>query len=123
MAKPHIAGRIRHLLLVEDSALIALELEFSLNDLGIARVTHVLSVAGAMAALAAGDVDAALVDLILNEEDSRSIVAELAARATPFAIMTGMDDPEALWAEFPGTPVLRKPFVRGELVSVLEEFC
>lgn len=123
LAKPHIAERIRHLLIVEDSALIALELEFSLNDLGISRVTHVVSVAGAIEALAVGDVDAALVDLLLNGEDGRHIVAELTARGTPFAIMTGMDDPEALWAEFPGIPILRKPFVRGELVSVLQEFC
>ncbi len=123
LVKPHIAERIRHLLIVEDSALIALELEFSLNDLGISRVTHVVSVAGAMAALAAGDVDAALVDLILHGEDSRIIVAHLTAHAMPFAIMTGMDDPDALWAEYPAVPVLRKPFVRGELISVLEEFC
>jgi len=123
LASAYIAERIRHLLIVEDSALIALELEFTLNDLGIDRVTHAMSVGGALAALAQDDVDAALVDLMLNGEDGRIAIADLMARSIPFAIMTGLDDPDALSMQFPGVPVLIKPFVRADLISVLTEFC
>lgn len=123
MANARIAAGIQHLLVVEDSAIIALELEFSLYELGIARVSQAARPEVALDVLRAGDVDAALIDIMLGDEDGRSVGAELTALGIPFAIMTGLDRVDALRAQFPGVPILTKPFMVSDLEAALEQLC
>lgn len=123
MGTSRVNGRAHHLLVVEDSAIIALDLEYSLQELGIARVTIAANLARAKATLAAGGVDAALVDVFLDREDGLTIARELKARDIPFALMTGLGETADLKAEFPGTPILSKPFSKDELEAVVTSLC
>lgn len=112
------------MLVVEDSALIALDLECSLQELGVGRVTVVADTERALRVLEGGDVDAALVDVFLgNREDGLVIARPLRERGIPFALMTGLGDARGLQAQFPGTPILPKPFSGLDLIDVVELLC
>ncbi|MBO9576372.1 MAG: response regulator [Sphingobium sp.] len=111
------------MLVVEDSALIALDLECALQDLGVARVTLAPDPARAFAALGDGDVSAALVDVFLDREDGLAVARELKTLGIPFALMTGLGDARGLQAQFPGTPILPKPFSGLDLIDIVECLC
>jgi len=117
------AGRIRHLLVVEDSAIIAMDLEMSLEELGLDRITVASDAARAIAAIEAGDIDAALVDFLLSAGDGRVVAGRLTDLGIPFAIMTGLGDLDWLRDQLPGVGILTKPFSNEELVKTLEKLC
>lgn len=106
--------------MVEDSAIIAMDLECSLADMGIARVTTTSSAAKAMNILDEDRVDAALVDLFLGQDDGRVVASRLAELGIPFALMTGLGEGAGLEAQFPGVPILAKPFLTRDVAAVVE---
>ena len=108
------AGRI---LLVEDDAMIALLVADQCEALGFAEPLHVDSVAAALAAVAAGGIAAALVDVHLGAEDCWPVADALAAQTIPFALMTGGVGPAP--HAHAGRPVLVKPFRIAEFDSAL----
>lgn len=114
---------MRHVLVVEDSAIIAMDLEFSLEDLGAARVTLAAEPASALAVIDAEGVDLALVDVFLDKEDGLVVAERLADLAIPFALMTGLGGTPELQARFPGAPILAKPFSAEELAKVIDRLC
>ena len=108
-------GRI---LLVEDDAMIALLVADQCEALGFAEPLHVDSVDSALAAVAAGGVAAALVDVHLGAEACWPVADALAAQAIPFALMTGGVGPVP--HAHAGRPVLVKPFRIAEFDSALK---
>lgn len=120
MADADFAARFRHMLVVEDGAILAMEVEMSLEELGIARVSLAATPQQALDILQLGSVDGALLDVMLGEEDSRGVAEVLAARGIPFAIMSGFGDASDLAAAYPAAPVLTKPFSRPDLVAALQ---
>lgn len=119
MSKAGFEGRIGHLLIVEDSALLAMDVELTAVDLGVERASVASDVSRALALIETETFDAALVDLFLGNEDGRVIAGRLSELGIPFALMTGSGDVDWLEAQMPGTPVLTKPFTRGELAETL----
>jgi CheY-like chemotaxis protein len=117
------AGRCRHLLVVEDSAIIAMDLEMSLNELGFDQVTVVPDAFKAIEVLAAGGIDSALVDFMLGNGDGGIVADRLVELDIPFAIMTGLGDLDWLRERVPGAPVLTKPFSNADLAAMLEKLC
>ncbi|MDQ3696956.1 MAG: response regulator [Gemmatimonadota bacterium] len=84
-----------HILLVEDSTLVAAALRILLEDAGH-RVTAVGTVNEAMACLGADPPDVMLLDLSLPDGDGLSVLARAAGSPAPPRVtvaITGHDDP------------------------------
>jgi CheY-like chemotaxis protein len=92
-------------LLVEDDAIIALDVETTLRDLGCARVFVACSVVKALEVLRTERPDAALLDLRLPDGRVTPVAQALAATGVPFAVVTGYEVDE----------VREEPLLRGAL--------
>lgn len=105
-------------LVVEDDWLVAEDIALQLGDLGFRAVGPAATVADALRLVATERLDAACLDLDLRSETSWPVAEALAARGTPFLILSGRMQPE-IPARFAGTPVLGKPFMSRELAATL----
>ena len=111
----------RRILVVEDEMLIALMLQSMLEALGYQVAGRAGTVADAMAIIEADTrcIDAATLDINLGGEHSTAVADALEAHGIPFIVTTGYDDPKIL-AGFQGRPIVRKPFVPGQLEQALQ---
>ena len=107
-------------LVIEDEALIAMNIESWLEDAGVANVQTVRRLSCARDALRNElAFDVVVLDLHLADGDASSLIGRLEQRAIPVIITTG--DP-GLLAEplsLPHTIVLDKPFSEDEFISAL----
>ena len=105
-------------LVVEDEWLIADGICHQLLKAGYRVVGPVPSVREALSFIDEDEVDAALLDYRLNDEDSRQIAEELAAHDSPFAFLTGYDPREI---EYCGKyPCLQKPISTEMLLGMVD---
>ena len=109
-------------LLIEDSAIIAMDAEDCLMELGVGEVRSEASVAGALAAIEASAPDAALLDFNLGKETGEAVAAELARRGIAFWLATGDVELESRMAELGARGVIIKPYGKPELAAMIEEF-
>jgi DNA-binding NtrC family response regulator len=114
---------MRHLLIVEDSALVAMNVELMAGDMGIGRVSIAPNAFVAIAMLEAGDVDVVLLDFYLGKDDGRLVAARLKELGIPYAVMTGVGDLDWLRAQVPDAPILSKPFTSEEMAAAIERLC
>ncbi len=113
-----LSGPLR-VLVVEDSALIAVDIEAILRAAGHTVIGPATSVAEALP-LAAGDhVDVALLDIDLHGELVTPVAETLRDRGVPFAFSTGFEQGSSPLPAFAGVPVLRKPFDDRAVLSML----
>jgi CheY-like chemotaxis protein len=99
----------RRILVVEDEPLISMMLEDFLDSLGHQVAGIVDSVGAALAAVKAGGVDAAILDVNLRGgEKSWPVADALAGEGIPFVLATGGVD--AIDAPHRDRPTLSKPF-------------
>lgn len=110
-----LAGR--RILVVEDEMLVLMSIETMLEDLGCTAISAAATVAEALALLGAQPFDAAMLDVNLGGEKSYPVADALAGRGVPFAFSTGYGDHGGR-ADLADRPVLRKPYLLGELVAV-----
>lgn len=108
----------RRVLLVEDEALIAMNVEDMLDALGYVVVAAAAEVEEALAAVEGGGIDAALLDVNLQGRTSFPVADALAARDVPFVFATGYGT-RGLREDFRDRPVLQKPFKLQDLERVL----
>jgi DNA-binding response OmpR family regulator len=113
------ALRTAHILVVEDSFLILMELESTLLDAGAEAVCTCRSVTEALRALAEQDVDAAMLDVQLDRELSVPVARALAQRGVPFFFYTGQLDTRAVRAEWPDCLVVSKPAEPRKIVATM----
>ena len=78
----------RRVLLVEDEAIIALDLAALLTDLGAVVVGPAHSVADALELLNEGKIDCAVLDINLNGEPVYPVARALETRRIPFVFVT-----------------------------------
>ncbi|HTG39607.1 response regulator [Sphingomonas sp.] len=98
----------QRILIVEDEPLIAMMLEDFLDALGKQVAGTVETVASALDRVAAGGIDAAILDVNLRGgEKSWPVADALAAADIPFVLATGGD---TLAPGHTSRPVLAKPF-------------
>ncbi|MGE3709305.1 MAG: response regulator [Hyphomicrobiaceae bacterium] len=109
-------------LVVEDEAVVLLELSMVLEDLGYA-------VAGTASDLDRGIVlarelrfDVALLDINLAGRESWPIAAVLGERGIPFILMSGYTQ-STLPPAFAGHPFVSKPYGRDEVHAALRIAC
>jgi DNA-binding NtrC family response regulator len=104
MTDSSIAGRC--ILIVEDEAFIALNLETILSEAG-AEFVHAKTAAEAMTQLGKRQFDAAILDVHLADGSSYKVADELRRQGTPFVFQSGYLTIREGYADI---PFLEKPF-------------
>lgn len=119
-AQPATASSLqgRRVLVVEDEALIAMDVAATLEDAGCIVVGPASTLAQAKAEIATATLDAALLDANLAGQPVDELAAALAARSIPFAFLTGYGR-QALPAAHRHAPLIRKPFVPREAIEAI----
>jgi signal transduction histidine kinase len=110
------------ILLVEDEPLIAMYIEDALRRSGFTVSGPFETVARGLDAARRFNGAAALVDLMLDGEDATIVTEVLSGRNIPFLVMTGRDEIDALPSSV-FAPVLKKPFLIGDLLGAIREIC
>ncbi len=106
-------------LLVEDDAIIALDMMNILGDAGVIDVRVASTAEQGLALLEQGVVDFAVLDVNLGTTSSLGIARVLAARQVPFVLTTGCDGGSRPLSEFPPSPVLYKPYGPDDIIGAL----
>ena len=111
---PTPASGSKRVLVVEDEAMIAMEIAAILSDAGFTVVGPAASVAQALALIERTGCEAAVLDINLGNETAEPIARVLSASATPFVTTSGYSR-EQQPAAFRNAPLISKP-VRSELL-------
>lgn len=113
--------KITRSLLVEDNAIIAMDCEDMLRDLGAETVEACASIEEALAYLSENVIDFALLDLNIGSETSVSVAAQLAKQEIPFLFATGDEDIEDIDTLGLKTIILQKPYTSNGLQEAIEK--
>lgn len=118
--QPEAALASRRILLAEDDYFVMEDLRFGLRRLGATVVGPAPSVADALALVAGGGIDAAVLDVNLRGEHVYPVADALAARGIPFLFATGYSD-DMIDARYGRAPVCEKPVRLRDLGRTLAE--
>jgi DNA-binding response OmpR family regulator len=117
MTRPNEARRTT-VLLLEDEALIAMDLDQWLTEVGFEVVGPFRRNRDAFAALDCGTVDFAVLDYVLADENSGEVAERLTRLGVPYLFLTGARD--VLLGRTPhNAPILEKPISRPLMMQAL----
>lgn len=116
--KPSLRGK--RILVVEDEALLSMDLEASLAAAGCHVVGPAATVETARKLITHEQCDAALLDVNLSGHPVDELAAALTKHAVPFAFLTGYGR-EALPRGFGEAKMLGKPFSQYEVLAMLAQ--
>jgi len=105
-------------LVVEDEALVALQLEDMLTELGCAVIGPASRVGQALELLGGEPVEVAVLDLNIAGELVYPVADELGNRGLPYIFVTAYGR-SGLTEPYRSRPVLEKPFARRELLRAI----
>jgi DNA-binding response OmpR family regulator len=108
----------KRVLVVEDDALLGLDILDQLTDAGFEVVGPAISVAKALRLIDDIGCDAAVLDVNLGSETAEPVALELRARRIPFVVLSGYSS-EQHPLSFHGAPMLSKPARPEALVAML----
>lgn len=111
----------RKILVVEDDALIALELGERLDDMGYAVLGPVMTLEEAERVVAEEKPAAALLDANVAGRSSVDLGVQLAERGVRVAFCTGYDRISNLPPQLAAVPVLTKPITDADLGACLKK--
>jgi CheY-like chemotaxis protein len=107
-------------LIVEDNAIIAMNTEALLLDLGVEEVKTAGSVAEALPLVEAAQFDLAILDMNLGDgETSLPVAEQLHAAGVPIVFATGLGEALELPEIYERVAILRKPYSFEDLERVL----
>ncbi len=109
-------------LILEDQALIAMDMEDTLRRLGARDVTCAPNIDDAERALSGGVPDCAILDYNLGDHTSAVIADELLSLSVDFVFATGYGDSVMIPARFENVPVLRKPISAAMLLEAFSRY-
>lgn len=109
-------------LVVEDSALVAMHIEEMLCEAGCEVVATLDTVDGALTYIRSHPVEAAILDVNLNGEKVFGVAEELMANNVPFVFSSGYGE-RFLPPQFDAAPHLSKPFEPELLWETLAQAC
>ena len=115
MQRPTLEGR--SILIVEDEAIIAMDLTMAFEDAG-AEVTSTDTLKHALLLVEHDGLSAAILDHGLKDGDSSLLYKRLKERGVPFLIYSGHSDAEAVKQ---GVPYVCKPASHAVLVAAVED--
>jgi CheY-like chemotaxis protein len=107
-------------LVVEDEVMVSWALEDMLVGLGCEVVGPAARVNQGLELVAAGSIDAAVLDINLNGQKSYPIADALTALGVPFTFSTGYNK-DSMPEEYRDLPMLQKPYNRLKLGKILEK--
>lgn len=107
------------ILLVEDEALLALDLQATLEEAGATVIGPIASLAKAIKAAREARYDAAILDIDLQGQSVLPAAAIIAGRGIPFLFHTAYGEDLAGAGKFADAPLCSKPTDPEELVRVL----
>ncbi len=113
--------RGKKVLLVEDSALIALDAEDSLRELGAGDVVLAASNTNAARALDGGDIELAVLDFNLGRETSTPTAERLHEAGIPFIFASGYGGEGTIPERFASVPMIVKPYGTRQMEQALAE--
>lgn len=108
----------KRVLIVEDEALLALEIGAMLQECGMTPIGPSSCSEDALRLIHEQPIDCALLDLNLQGESTEPIAAALSSRAIPFAFVTGYGRDE-IPAPFRNAPLVMKPFAAPKLIDTV----
>ena len=111
--------RGRRILIAEDEAMIALDLESVLQDLGCEVIGPVANVEDIVPQCEAHHLDGALLDINLRGKQVFAVLPQLIEQGLPVIITSGYDDVTLIPQDFRGLPRISKPFNQ----TALRELC
>ena len=110
----------KRVLIVEDEALLAMDLQFAFEDEGAEIIGPALSLEQAIRAAASGDrIDGAVLDVDLGGHDVFPVAHMLQERGVPFVFHTGHGSRASLSETFPGSATCIKPTLPETLIETL----
>lgn len=110
----------RRILIVEDDVLIGMMLVDMFEALGLAEPAQATTNEEALAAIDAGGIAGALVDINLGEEKGWPVADALAERGIPFAFTSGGGD--VIPPAHAERRLVTKPFRISDIQAALDEF-
>lgn len=123
-AKPNEDPVPGHILLVEDDAILAMDITETLKEAGVGEVRHCSSTEEALVALRQSTPDVVILDVHLTDRDDGWAIAELLGELAPnppriiFSTGAPEDIPERI-AEM--GPILEKPYQPSDLLALIRE--
>lgn len=105
------------IVVLEDQALIAIDLEAMLRQLGFSNITLVASSEQALTMI--DKCDLAILDVSLRRGTSAQVAEQLLARGVPFIFSTGHFDTGLIPIGLKHLPILRKPYSIESLEKAL----
>jgi DNA-binding response OmpR family regulator len=108
-------------LILEDEALIGLNLRDDLQDAGYRVEGPFTTCAAALSWLQTATPDTAILDAALKDGPCRAIAQELTRRKVPFLIYSGYHEDRQLLAEFPHVTWIEKPAPCSVLVQACQQ--
>lgn len=109
----------KQILVLEDDALLAMDMEDFLSDLGVSVIGPVSHIGAALEKINATALDGAVIDLNLRGELSFPVIDELKAANIPFVICSGYAEVPGVRAQLDGLTVVSKPCDFDNLPHVL----
>src|SRR5918998_5215518 len=108
-------------LILEDEALIGLNLRDDLQDAGYRAEGPFNTCAAALEWLEVATPDTAILDAALKDGPCRAIAQEITRREVPFLIYSGYHEDRQLLAEFPHVTWIEKPVASSVLVEACQQ--
>lgn len=118
-ARGDVDLRAKRVLLVEDQALIALDVEHSLRKLGADQVVIAPNTEAAAKRLRDIPIDIAVLDVNLGDGTSIQLAEELMQRGVPFVFATGYGDTIMIPEPLKNVPIVRKPYGEEALAAAI----
>ncbi|WP_134499244.1 response regulator [Microvirga pakistanensis] len=116
-----LAGSKRLVLILEDEALIALDLQDELQDAGHEVAGPFTACSAALDWLQTATPDTAILDATLNDGSCHSVAVELSRRGVPFLIYSGHQEDKQLLADFHHITWIEKPIPPAVLVQECQQ--
>jgi DNA-binding NtrC family response regulator len=106
-------------MLLEDEALIAFDLQAELEDAGYSVAGPFATCASALEWLAGNKPDLAVLDTILKDGPCKDVALRLAEQSVPFVVYSGHSDLNTL-PEFNGATWVEKPALPQNILDALD---
>lgn len=108
-------------LVVEDDAILLMELEMILRDAGADVVGACRTLKDALATVHSEPIGVALLDVRIGGETIAPVVRQLSKHGTPFVFYTGQIGRDPALAEWPGCRIVAKPALGRTIVAAVAE--
>ena len=110
-----------HALVVEDSLVIALDMQKKLKALGVQNVAVAGTLAAARRSVEGREPGLAVFDVHLGNETSFDLIRQLSVKGIPAIIVSGYGEDVDIPDEIKHVPVLTKPVTGQDLITTLAQ--